>query len=290
MSDNTFHDNPTTPADSPSSAADSAANGESGPNPSTRPELDTSPVQVEKLALGLFYRPERISQIRAETERSSAADDEADALYTRRLREVQNLAAATTLVADSASVSEHDDGAQTQLHALTVALGHARRDALGDGVAEDDVLAAELAGIEGVPWAVGPSHRWLGRIDELSTQAQFFSRQAFENGQLAMQLKMQVIEQNTRILGLEYQVATSRALLRELLGENAIEIAQQIVGTTATVADPGEPVPSQAGEAGGDIGEAIGAALPVTEGGQWVPESAQRSEDPSATAGREPEL
>ncbi|MFX0574670.1 hypothetical protein [Nocardia nepalensis] len=290
MSDNTFHENPETPTTtgSPPNAGEAATVGESASNLSTHPELDTSPTQVENLALRLFYAPERIGQIRAAGVGSSVADDEADAQYTRRLREVQNLAAATTLVADAAARQHGHDGSEPELQALTEALGQARRDALRDGVAEDDVMAAELAGTEGVPWAVQPSHRWLGRIEQLSANAQFFSQRALENGQLVMQQRMQAIDQNTKILGLEYQLKTIQAKLRDPLGDNAVSNTDS--GPDMDIPTGAESVQHPPAETGSDIGEAIDATLRDLDSGQWATEAARPPEHPSATAGREPEL
>ncbi|WP_433622253.1 hypothetical protein [Nocardia sp. CA-120079] len=288
MSDNTFHDNletPTITAGSPPNSGDTAAAAQSPPTGSTPPALDTSPAQVEKLALELFESPERIGRTQPEASRSSAADDAADALYTRRLREVQNLAAATTLLADAAPPGEQGDGVPAQLDALTVALGQARRDALADGVAEDDVIAAELLGTEGMPWAAHPSHRWLGRIERLDTQAQVFAQQAFEHRQQAMALRMHVIGQDTKILGLEYQVSTSHAKLRELLGDKAIPetVSRQAGGGVAV----GDDLECRAVDSGGEIGEAIDATSPDLGGARWASETESPQQDPPATLGWE---
>ncbi|MFI6956626.1 hypothetical protein ACIBJI_24565 [Nocardia sp. NPDC050408] len=286
MSDDTFHDNPETPtttASSPPNPGDTAV-AQSPPTGSSRSALDTSPAQVEKLALELFESAERTSRTSSEPGRSSVADDEADALYTRRLREVQNLAAATTLLSD-APPGEHSDSVPAQLDALTVALGQARRDALADGVAEDDVIAAELLGTEGTPWAAHPSHRWLGRIERLDAQAQGFAREAFEYRQQAMQLRIQVIGQDTKILGLEYQVSTSHATLRELLGDNAIPEA------TSDPADGGvavgDDLERHAMESGAEIGEAIDVTSLDPGGGRWAPETRSPQQDSPATPGWE---
>ncbi|MEV5835390.1 hypothetical protein [Nocardia sp. NPDC052112] len=286
MSDNTFQDNPETPTTTASSLPNpGAAAGQSPPTGSTPTALDTSPAQVEKLALELFHSPERIGRTYTEPGRSSAADDQADALYTRRLREVQNLAAATTLLADAAVPGEHGDGVPAQLDALTVALGQARRDALADGVGEDDVIAAELLGTEGIPWAQHPSHRWLGRIERLDAQAQGFARQAFEYRQQAMALRMHITGQDTKILGLEYQVSTSQVKLRGLLGDNTIPdlMPDPADGRVAARDD----IERHALDSGGEIGEAIDATSPDLGGGRWAPETGSLREDPPATPGWE---
>ncbi|WP_157124331.1 hypothetical protein [Nocardia pseudovaccinii] len=284
MSDNTFHDNPETPtatASSPPNPGDTATAGQSPPTGSTPPALDTSPAQVEKLALELFYRPERIDGKPSEAGRSSAADDAADALYTRRLREVQNLAAATTLLADAAVPGEHGDGVPAQLDALTMALGQARRDALADGVAEDDVIAAELLGTEGVPWAAQPSHRWLGRIERLGDQAEASARQAFQYHEQGMRLRIHITGQNTKIRGLEHQLSASHTTLRELLGDNAVpDIAAGRTMGDAEVGD--ENLQHRAADSGRDIGEAVDATSHASDGGQWVPETEASPEDPAA--------
>ncbi|MEV2226743.1 hypothetical protein AB0E01_43920 [Nocardia vinacea] len=228
MSDNTFHDDPETPTtttSSPPNPGDTAAAvGQSSPTDSTPLALDTSPAQVEKLALELFVSSERIDGTPSEAGRSSAADDAADALYTRRLREVQNLAAATTLLADTTPSGEGGDGVPAQLDALTVALGQARRDALADGVAEDDVIAAELLGTEGVPWAAHPSHRWLGRIEQLDAQAQASARQAYQYHQQAMRLRIHITGQNTKIRGLEHQLSANHTNPKMMVSGQAVAV------------------------------------------------------------------
>ncbi|MEU1527150.1 hypothetical protein ABZ413_33675 [Nocardia rhamnosiphila] len=91
-----------------------------------------------------------------------------DARHAARLREVQNLAAVRF------QASETGTGRATlrqlNLSELDTALKQSRDLARSAGLRHEEVAAAEAAGATGTTWMAGPSHRWLGRIEQLTDE------------------------------------------------------------------------------------------------------------------------
>jgi hypothetical protein len=103
-----------------------------------------------------------------------------------------------------------------------------------------------------------------------------------------MALRMHITGQDTKILGLEYQLSTSHAKLRELLGDNAIpDVTSNPADGGVTV---GDDLQLRAVDSGGEISEAINATSLDPGGGRWAPETGSPREDPAATPGPELQL
>ncbi|WP_433664658.1 hypothetical protein ACQPW1_22460 [Nocardia sp. CA-128927] len=166
-------------------------------------------------------------------------------VHAALLREVQNLAAEHTRLADDWPVSsEARQGHIERLERLLAGLNQARLDALDAGVNDTDIEAARRAGLEGIRWSDKPAHAQLGQIEQLTAQ-----RDA---------------------------ALSDAAHLREEIESLRHQLEHRTPGAETEVALPvstAAPVGSAIGaeDSGGAIDAAIDAALPESSGAEWDP-------------------
>ncbi|MGW6332180.1 hypothetical protein [Nocardia rhamnosiphila] len=205
-----------------------------------------------------------------------------DARHAARLREVQNLAAVR------AQATQQGTGRSTvrklDVSELNTALTESRALARNAGVASDDIAAAEAAGTAGATWMDAPSHRWLGRIEQLTDElAQVQESLHLHKKTLSSMVNRAVAAESTAARQAEELAHTDnyiRSIWETLstaeweLGKSLTVLPELPQGATPLADLAHDTDPTERGS-GATIGSAIDSALPDVDTAPdiWKPET-----------------
>ncbi|MEV3965895.1 hypothetical protein AB0M34_34360 [Nocardia sp. NPDC050193] len=212
-----------------------------------------------------------------------------DAQQAARLREVQNLAAVR------AQATQQGTGRSTirklDVSEIDTALSESRALARDAGIGARDIAAAEAAGAGGATWVDAPSHRWLGRIEQLTDElAEVKESLHLHKKTLSMTVNRAVAAESTAARQAKDLARTDTYIQRlwEALNGAEWEIGRPLPVSpeafpAATQPDqhPGEVRPT--GEhVGSTIDSAIDSALTGTDTGSesWKPDIASPDTSP----------
>lgn len=161
------------------------------------------------------------------------ADD--DALHAARLREIQNLAALRARILGERTEEPLRDSDNARVSMVDVALTQSRLRAERDGVPVHDIGIAIEVGLTGKSWVQEPSHRWLGRIEQLTSEL----TRAHEHGNAQRDLLTTFVERiaaaesaNTK---LSEQLAANDTYIRDLWAQ--VTDAEWLLGSRVTAVD-----------------------------------------------------
>ncbi|WP_280461375.1 hypothetical protein [Nocardia carnea] len=206
-----------------------------------------------------------------------------DARHAARLREVQNLSAVR------AQASQQGTGRSTirklDVSELDTALAQSRTLARNAGVGVEDIAAAEATGATGATWMDAPSHRWLGRIEQLTDElAQVQESLHLHKKTLSSMIERAVAAESTVARQAEELAHTDnyiRSIWETLstaeweLGQSLTVVPELAQGVTPPT-DPAPDINQPDRGSGSTIGSAIDSALPEGDAAPdiWKPEPA----------------
>ncbi|WP_433206701.1 hypothetical protein ACQP1G_20535 [Nocardia sp. CA-107356] len=219
-----------------------------------------------------------------------------DASLAGYARDIQNLEAQHTLLAEQAEREGFDPARIRQLERLNAAISAATRDAARSGLDQTDIDASYRAGRDGVFWHERPGARYLGRIEQLGTELAAARAEAAQVKTERDRLETDLVAVTNANTELDRQVARMQSeVLDKWMTRDIVDFVRNpypsaAVGPEAAVTQPDIPVvAAEGGEpaAGQVIGEAIGAVIPDGTNTHWSPSGAtaapsQQAPGPSA--------
>lgn len=211
-----------------------------------------------------------------------------DAVHAARLRHVQNLAAVKARTLDSRTGTERARSEVVDPDAIETAQSHARRDAERDGVATEAIDRAATAGSRGVTWTQQPSHRWLGRIEQLTDAVEHASDHAAERLAAAERyrthLESRIEAKDNYIRELWTQITDAEWLLGNNTRQNPPVVdrpstLRELTAEPGPDLETGWPRPSATPPPGTDIESAVDSARPQDADTSWTPPEALPAPD-----------
>ncbi|MBF6176036.1 hypothetical protein [Nocardia blacklockiae] len=146
-------------------------------------------------------------------------DADADADHARRLRHIQNLAAVLAGAVEEVVLDDNDD---TRCEILTATLNEVRHQAIAAGIPSADIDRAHEVGSSGLTWTEHPSHRLLGRIEQLTEALQRASDDNAALDSLLSAAHRRELDSNLTIQRLHTRVAVRDKALRELVVTDSV--------------------------------------------------------------------
>lgn len=203
-----------------------------------------------------------------------------DASLAGYARDIQNLEAQHTHVAEHAEREGFDPARIRQLERLNAALSAATRDAARGGLDQTDIDASYRAGRDGVYWHERPGARYLGRIEQLSAELEAARAETAQVKDERDRLETDLVAATNANTELDRQLAQMQGeVLDKWMTRDIVEFARNpypsaAVGPEAALTQPDIPVVAAEGTepvTGQVIGEAIDAVIPDGTSTDWSP-------------------